>query len=67
MTQITKSYIVPHGGQYINRKKCFKETGTLVIDMSLLLPFSSTENSDLISCNSVSVACQQVPKIPKGG
>lgn len=31
----------------------------------LVSPSPSTENNDLISCNSVSVACQQVPKIPK--
>ncbi|KAL1787122.1 cyclin-D1-binding protein 1 [Sigmodon hispidus] len=31
----------------------------------LVSPAQSTENYDLISCNSVSVACQQVPEIPK--
>ncbi|XP_036042402.1 cyclin-D1-binding protein 1 [Onychomys torridus] len=31
----------------------------------LISPSHSIENSDLISCNSVSVACQQVPEIPK--
>ena len=42
-----------------------KETGTQVIDISLLIPFSSPEN--LISYNSVWDACQHVPQIPKGG
>ncbi|XP_004609662.1 cyclin-D1-binding protein 1 [Sorex araneus] len=31
----------------------------------LVIPIQSPENSDLISCNSVCVACEQVPQIPR--
>lgn len=31
----------------------------------LVIPAQSPENSDLISCNSVCVACEQVPRIPR--
>lgn len=34
-------------------------------EVLLITPPQSPENSDLISCNSVWVACQQVPQIPK--
>lgn len=36
-----------------------------LLEVLLTAPSQSTENGDLISCNSVSVACQQVPEIPK--
>ncbi|XP_008845064.1 cyclin-D1-binding protein 1 isoform X2 [Nannospalax galili] len=36
-----------------------------LLEVLLLPPAQSPENSDLISCNSVWVACEQVPKIPK--
>jgi hypothetical protein len=45
----------------------FSEDRILVIDISLSIPFSSTDNNDLISCNNVWVACQRVPRIPRGG
>ncbi|VTJ86012.1 Hypothetical predicted protein, partial [Marmota monax] len=34
-------------------------------EVLLITPSQSPENSDLISCNSVWVACQQVPQIPR--
>lgn len=36
-----------------------------LLDALLTAPSQSPENGDLISCNSVSVACQQVAEIPK--
>ncbi|XP_031227485.1 cyclin-D1-binding protein 1 [Mastomys coucha] len=36
-----------------------------LLEVLLTAPSQSTENGDLISCSSVSVACQQVPEIPK--
>lgn len=36
-----------------------------LLDALLAAPSQSPENGDLISCNSVSVACQQVAEIPK--
>ncbi|XP_037358223.1 cyclin-D1-binding protein 1 [Talpa occidentalis] len=36
-----------------------------LVDVLVISPPQSPENSDLISCNSVCVACQQVPRIPR--
>ncbi|XP_051000435.1 cyclin-D1-binding protein 1 isoform X2 [Acomys russatus] len=36
-----------------------------LLEVVLSAPPQSTESGDLISCNSVSIACQQVPEIPK--
>uniref|UniRef100_A0A8D2APL2 Cyclin-D1-binding protein 1 n=1 Tax=Sciurus vulgaris TaxID=55149 RepID=A0A8D2APL2_SCIVU len=36
-----------------------------LVEVLLITPPQSPENSDLISCNSVWVACQQVPRLPR--
>ncbi|KAK2500011.1 hypothetical protein MC885_010341 [Smutsia gigantea] len=36
-----------------------------LVEVLFVTPAQSPENSDLISCNSVWVACQQVPRIPR--
>ncbi|XP_014447163.1 cyclin-D1-binding protein 1 [Tupaia chinensis] len=36
-----------------------------LVEVLIITPAQSLENSDLISCNSVWVACQQVPQIPR--
>ncbi|XP_073067808.1 cyclin-D1-binding protein 1 isoform X2 [Manis javanica] len=36
-----------------------------LVEVLFITPAQSPENSDLISCNSVWVACQQVPRIPR--
>ncbi|XP_052580845.1 cyclin-D1-binding protein 1 [Peromyscus californicus insignis] len=67
---ITIYYSLPKDQGITLRKLVRNATLDIVDGMAQLLevlisPFHSTENSDLISCNSVSVACQQVPEIPK--
>lgn len=63
-------YSLPKDEGITLRKLVRNATLDIVDGMAQLLevltsPSHSTENSDLISCNSVSVACQQVPEIPK--
>ncbi|CAO2645348.1 Cyclin-D1-binding protein 1, partial [Lemmus lemmus] len=63
-------YSLPKDQGITLRKLVRSATLDIVDGMAQLLevlvsPSPSTENSDLISCNSVSVACQQVPEIPK--
>nr|XP_042131973.1 cyclin-D1-binding protein 1 [Peromyscus maniculatus bairdii] len=63
-------YSLPKDQGITLRKLVRNATLDIVDGMAQLLevltsPSHSTENSDLISCNSVSVACQQVPEIPK--
>ncbi|XP_059117211.1 cyclin-D1-binding protein 1 [Peromyscus eremicus] len=67
---ITIYYSLPKDQGITLRKLVRNATLDIVDGMAQLLevlisPSHSTENSDLISCNSVSVACQQVPEIPK--
>ncbi|XP_057636821.1 cyclin-D1-binding protein 1 [Chionomys nivalis] len=63
-------YSLPKDQGITLRKLVRSATLDIVDGMAQLLevlvsPSPSTKNSDLISCNSVSVACQQVPEIPK--
>lgn len=68
---ITAVYYALPKDQGITLRKLVRGTTLDIVDGMaqlveiLLTPAQSPENSDLISCNSVWDACQQVPKIPR--